>query len=860
MLKVISLSRLYHCTGDNTVESCEIALYFCRCFSKYSMSEEVLEESPTCYDNAWDAAQSVEDAQIWLTGLRNTGLNTILGGQGTVSPSPSSPNVLFVVRDQGLLPCDAASVFQDPPEWPLGDCAQRTREWMQSFEEPGESRMLMYHWIPGQTKASLRAGEAYPTLLADAVAMWNQTFDSPPITDIVFQNNSFISSPEGIPIKEGRLGGYQNASIVDQRVLCDPSDGAVFVLDRPLHPVGLPSANATSLPQLENYCSRSTFQALKDADEIRLPAELAMTAYMFPFLESILSPGLNVTVFVPKFTNELMLLANNQLDTNISKVQTYVASYITMMMVEGGRCPDDFKDGMVERTVFGDISNENVSLMIQQEKDDSNMLEIGMMLGDETGSTKYKATYLGSACYSTFYRLDAVIVPFDNINDVLESSEISLDVLADAPKVQPQGNLFNVPDLCSADGSSGLLESDAYQESTSSSSIDGGELAGIIVGICAFFGIIAAIVVWWVRRRREKHLVNPREFDGDGMNAASLSSKDTKLYLSVSSSEKYAAENSDFILKDSDVKIERNPESGEPIELGRGRFGRVFLGSLYGKEQVAIKCISDDTIIDVFHVSSEENRSKSKSSSSRDLRSSSRSSPISDIMSADKILKEISLLKSCSSENIVSYIGVMFTPDEVRLITELMPAGDLWRALGRGGGSRQVTWYHGGIFIAMDVAAGLQYLHEKKRVIHLDLKSSNILLRTVHRRPVKNYDGTHQAKLSDVGLSKMLPQSREYLSSLDGAGTWNWCAPEVLLNQKCTYDADMYSYGIVLWELCTGEIPVRGCLREVLVPQECPQEVSDLIHACIDWNQESSKIKRPTAREVFEILQGLLKE
>ena len=73
----------------------------------------------------------------------------------------------------------------------------------------------------------------------------------------------------------------------------------------------------------------------------------------------------------------------------------------------------------------------------------------------------------------------------------------------------------------------------------------------------------------------------------------------------------------------------------------------------------------------------------------------------------------------------------------------------------------------------------------------------------------------YQAKVSDVGLARILPDSREYISSLGGAGTWNWCAPEVILSQKCTSAADMWSFGVILWELCTQEIPVRGRMRPV---------------------------------------------
>ena len=160
-----------------------------------------------------------------------------------------------------------------------------------------------------------------------------------------------------------------------------------------------------------------------------------------------------------------------------------------------------------------------------------------------------------------------------------------------------------------------------------------------------------------------------------------------------------------------------------------------------------------------------------------------------------------------------------------------------------------------GAKVAMDVAAGLSYLHNR-RVIHLDLKSSNILLKC--QGVETGSEGeiiTYNAKIADVGLAKMLPPSREYLASVDGGGTWNWCAPEVIMSQRCTPAADMWSYGVVLWELCTMEIPMRGRMREIRVPEECPQAIADFITRC----NHVDPSERPTAAEAVEFIQNTLK-
>ena len=56
-----------------------------------------------------------------------------------------------------------------------------------------------------------------------------------------------------------------------------------------------------------------------------------------------------------------------------------------------------------------------------------------------------------------------------------------------------------------------------------------------------------------------------------------------------------------------------------------------------------------------------------------------------------------------------------------------------------------------------------------------------------------------------------------YVSQLgEIAGTFAWASPELLLGQRCSEKADIYAFGVVVWELATGERPQRGQLRDVL--------------------------------------------
>ena len=168
------------------------------------------------------------------------------------------------------------------------------------------------------------------------------------------------------------------------------------------------------------------------------------------------------------------------------------------------------------------------------------------------------------------------------------------------------------------------------------------------------------------------------------------------------------------------------------------------------------------------------------------------------------------------------------------LVTEYLPRGDLWRALSKDA-AHVFSWYRRGRAVALDVVRGLAFMHSKK-VMHLDLKSANILL---------GRDGT--AKVADVGLAKILTRDATHVSM---EGTFDWAAPEVLSGQDVSEKADIYSLSVVLWEVVTGERPHMRQMRPVRVPDECPAEVAAVIADCRSLDPST----RPTAKDVYERL------
>lgn len=91
---------------------------------------------------------------------------------------------------------------------------------------------------------------------------------------------------------------------------------------------------------------------------------------------------------------------------------------------------------------------------------------------------------------------------------------------------------------------------------------------------------------------------------------------------------------------------------------------------------------------------------------------------------------------------------------------------------------------------------------------------------------------------------------KSYLSVLSGLGTLAWSAPEVLAGRRCSEKADIYSFGVLLWEIVCGEGPVRGQMRAPRVPEECPPEIVLLMATCC----AEDPARRPTAEQLVALL------
>ena len=163
----------------------------------------------------------------------------------------------------------------------------------------------------------------------------------------------------------------------------------------------------------------------------------------------------------------------------------------------------------------------------------------------------------------------------------------------------------------------------------------------------------------------------------------------------------------------------------------------------------------------------------------------------------DSYKKELGLLAALRHPNIVLLMGACTSGKALGIVTEFLPGGSLFDLLEkhRLAGTRLEP--HLRNQIAYDVAAGMAYLHgQNPPVIHRDLKSLNVLL-----------DNHNNAKVADFGLSREMDSDKTMTL---GVGTPHWLAPEVLKQEPYTEKADVYAYGVMLYELESCEIPFTG--------------------------------------------------
>eukprot|EP00038_Savillea_parva_P000017 m.93561 g.93561 ORF g.93561 m.93561 type:complete len:1035 (-) comp10008_c0_seq1:82-3186(-) len=237
--------------------------------------------------------------------------------------------------------------------------------------------------------------------------------------------------------------------------------------------------------------------------------------------------------------------------------------------------------------------------------------------------------------------------------------------------------------------------------------------------------------------------------------------------------------------------------------LATGGFGRVYLGS-YGMRVVAVKELITTAVPD-------ENLKRK----------------------FDELRREGELLAQFSHRNIATLHGAVTSPGSVALVMEYAAGGRM------------------------------NYLHNESpvSVVHRDLKSANVLLSNAasddNGGKVQTIGNT--LKITDFGLARTFANTGNQSGSL---GTCQWMAPETIRTGTYSKASDVWSFGVVLWELLTSQVPYRGLPWGTIlysigvggsalpIPSSCPEPFRDLLAKCAE--------KEPTQRPLFGRIVAIL--
>ncbi|KAI4373312.1 hypothetical protein MLD38_011448 [Melastoma candidum] len=157
---------------------------------------------------------------------------------------------------------------------------------------------------------------------------------------------------------------------------------------------------------------------------------------------------------------------------------------------------------------------------------------------------------------------------------------------------------------------------------------------------------------------------------------------------------------------------------------------------------------------------------------------------------------EVEIISRIHHRHLVSLVGYCIAENQRLLVYDYVPNNTLYFHLH--GKDRPTLDWATRVKVAAGAARGLAYLHEgcHPRIIHRDIKSSNILL-----------DNNFEARVSDFGLAKLALDSNTHITTRV-MGTFGYMAPEYASSGKLTEKSDVFSFGVVLLELITGRKPV----------------------------------------------------
>ncbi|XP_020579257.1 serine/threonine-protein kinase STY46-like isoform X2 [Phalaenopsis equestris] len=215
-----------------------------------------------------------------------------------------------------------------------------------------------------------------------------------------------------------------------------------------------------------------------------------------------------------------------------------------------------------------------------------------------------------------------------------------------------------------------------------------------------------------------------------------------------------------------------------------------------------------------------------------------------------EFVQEVYIMRKILHRNVVQFIGACTRPPSLCIVTEFMSGGSVYDILHKKKGIFKLPAL---LRVAIDVSKGMNYLHQNN-IIHRDLKAANLLM-----------DANEVVKVADFGVARVIAQTGVMTAE---TGTYRWMAPEVIEHKPYDQKVDVFSFGIVLWELLTGKLPYEyltplqaavGVVQKGLrptIPKHTNPRLAQLLQMC--WQQDP--LHRPGFSEILDMLHLITKE
>ncbi|XP_056158654.1 cysteine-rich receptor-like protein kinase 10 isoform X1 [Syzygium oleosum] len=276
-----------------------------------------------------------------------------------------------------------------------------------------------------------------------------------------------------------------------------------------------------------------------------------------------------------------------------------------------------------------------------------------------------------------------------------------------------------------------------------------------VIGSCLLISMVGSCIFLKRRKRLKKEKENSQEVQ--------------LLHLRQEIGEEFSKENTrggkpvasqELSLIRLDVIRAATRNFSNECKLGEGGFGPVYKGTLADGKEIAVKRLSRTSGQGLI-----------------------------------ELKNEVILIARLQHRNLVRLLGCCLEEQEKLLIYEYMPNKSLDVFLFDSNMGQSLDWKMR-VNIACGIARGLLYLHEdsRLRIIHRDLKASNILL-----------DGEMNPKISDFGMARIFGVNQDKANTNRVVGTYGYMAPEYAMVGLFSVKSDVFSFGVLLLEIISGQ-------------------------------------------------------